>query len=95
MRAVLRSGAIWLGGGLWLAACTATPERPDGGALATLGTPVYAVFKGVACVATVALAAPIAGAVALADRPDRAARTTELERGVAANCGGRWTLGQG
>jgi hypothetical protein len=91
----MRGRALLVGGGLWLAACTATPERPDGGALAAIGTPVYALFKGVACVATVAVAAPGASALALTDRRDKATLTRELERGVAANCGGRWTLGEG
>lgn len=89
----MRGRWILAGGGFWLAACTASPERPDGGALAAAGTPVYVLFKGLACAATAALAAPSAAALALTDRPDRAALQGELERGLAANCGGRWTLG--
>lgn len=89
----MRGRWIVLAGGLWLAGCAASSERPDGGALAALGTPVYVLVKGVACAATAAVAAPTVAAVALADRPDRVALESELERGLAANCGGRWALG--
>ncbi len=81
-------------GGLLLAGCTAA-DRPDGGALAAIATPVFVLGKGVACLATVAVAAPTATAWALTDRPDREVHTRMLESGVAANCGGRWTLGTG
>lgn len=80
------------GGGLLLAACSASPERPDGGALRAIGTPVYAAFKAVGCVATVAVAAPGAALLAMTDRPDRARLGGDLEQGVAHNCGGPWTL---
>lgn len=90
----MRGRALLLAGGLALAGCAGTPERPDGGALAVIGTPVFAVLKGVGCLATVLVAAPGASALALTDRHDRAARTRELERGVAHTCGGRWTLGE-
>jgi len=89
----VRRALCLLGGGLGLAACTASPERPDGGALAVVGTPVLLLVKGAACVATVAVAAPTAAAWALTDRPDRPRVQRELEEGVAANCGGRWWLG--
>lgn len=84
-----------VGGGLLLAACTASPDRPDGGATAAIGTPFYLVFKAVGCVATVAIAAPGRAVLGLTDRPDRDAVGRELERGVAHNCGGPWTLGAG
>lgn len=82
-----------VGGGLLLAACAASPDRPDGGATAAIGTPFYAVFKAVGCVATVAIAAPGRAVLGLTDRPDRESVGRELERGVAHNCGGPWTLG--
>lgn len=88
----MRLRHLFAGGGLVLAACSASPERPDGGATAAIGTPFYAAFKAVGCVATVALAAPGSALVAMTDRPDKEAVTRELERGVAHHCGGRWTL---
>jgi hypothetical protein len=89
----VRRALCLLGGGLLLAACTASPERPDGGALVAVGTPVFVLVKGAACVATMAVAAPTAAAWALTDRPDRPRAQRELEEGVAVNCGGRWYLG--
>ncbi len=81
------------GGGLLLAACTAGPDRPDGGALRAIATPVHVAFKAVGCVATVALAAPGAALLAMTDRPDKVRLGGDLEQGVAHNCGGPWTLG--
>lgn len=89
----MRRAVLLLGGGLVLAACTARPERLDGGALAAVGTPVLVLVKGAACVATVAVAAPTAAAWALTERPERPRVQRELEEGLAANCGGRWWLG--
>jgi hypothetical protein len=89
----VRRALCLLGGGLLLAACTASPERPDGGALVAVGTPVLVALKGAACVATVAVVAPTAAVWALTDRPERQRVQRELEEGVAANCGGRWWLG--
>lgn len=88
----MRGRNLLAGGGLLLAACSASPERPDGGALAAIATPVHLVLKGAACLATAVVAAPVASAVALADRPDRAVQQRALEAGLAANCGGPWTL---
>lgn len=88
----MRKRLLVLGGGLLLAACSTGPDRPDGGALRAIGTPVYAAFKAVGCVGTAALAAPGAALLAMTDRPDKEALTRELERGLAHNCGDRWTL---
>ncbi|MCS7267997.1 MAG: hypothetical protein N2038_06470 [Geminicoccaceae bacterium] len=81
------------GGGLLLAACAASPERPDGGALAAIALPVFVAFKAAGCAVTIAFAAPGAAVVQLTDRPDRERLVADLERGVAHNCGGRWTPG--
>ncbi len=88
----MRAHFLVLGGGLLLAACGTGPDRPDGGALRAIATPVYAAFKAVGCVATAALAAPGAAVLAMTDRPDKARLTGELEQGLAHNCGGPWTL---
>jgi hypothetical protein len=60
--------------------------------LAIIGTPFYAVVKGVTCVASVIVATPVAIGLDLGERDDRAAVRAELDRGVGANCGGSYLL---
>ena len=58
-----------------------------------IGTPFYALAKGVTCVLTTAVAVPVAIGLGLTERPDRASARSELDRGVGANCGGSYVLG--
>jgi hypothetical protein len=58
-----------------------------------IGTPFYALAKGVTCVTTVVVATPVAIGYGLGERPDRALVRAELDRGVGANCGGSYMLG--
>lgn len=74
-------------------AAAAEPERAHGGdwVVSVLGTPFLWLFKGVACVTTVAIAAP-AGAV-LALRPDVYRQEAPfLGDSVATHCGSPWVL---
>jgi hypothetical protein len=75
------------------------PERAaedvGGGALSVVGTPFFALIKGVGCVASVVIATPVAIVLGLGERPDRALVRSELDRGVGANCGGSYVLGRG
>ena len=68
------------------------PKRDGSTAVAIVGTPFYAVFKAVTCVATVVIAAPAAGVVALTDRTDKARMRQSLDEGVGENCGGPYYL---
>lgn len=67
-------------------------RRNAAGTVNVIGTPFYALFKAVACVGSVVVAAPTAGLVALTDRHDRHAIQANLHRGVGLNCGGSWVL---
>ena len=58
-----------------------------------VGTPFYALVKGVGCVASVVMATPVAIGLGMTERPDRALIRSELDRGVGANCGGSYALG--
>lgn len=69
------------------------PARDDGRAtpagratVAAVGTPFLVAFKVPVCVATVAVAGPLAGLFALADPPIRAGQRA-LAEGVSKNCG--------
>lgn len=87
---------------LIVAGCAAPPRDParpvsaevyDGGTvLAVIGTPVFALMKATTCVATVLVAAPTSGGLALTDRPDREAERAVLQEGTARNCGGPYWL---
>lgn len=58
-----------------------------------VGTPFFALFKGVGCVASVLIATPVAVGLGLGDRDDRALIRADLDKGVGANCGGSYVLG--
>ncbi len=68
------------------------PKRDGSTAVAIVGTPFFAVFKAVTCVATVVVAAPAAGVIALTDRSDKARMRQSLDEGVGENCGGPYYL---
>jgi hypothetical protein len=76
-----------------LAGCAAAPagdagSQPSGGTfLSIVGTPFLIAFKIPFCVASVAIAAPLAGVAALS--PDEDSRRTQqaLGAGLAQNCG--------
>ena len=70
----------------------ARPPRDESAAVNIIGTPFYALFKATACVASVVIAAPAAGLIALTDRPDKAAMRRSLDQGVGENCGGSYLL---
>lgn len=61
--------------------------------ISVVGTPFYALVKGVGCVASVVMATPVAIGLGMTDRPDRALIRSELDRGVGSNCGGSYALG--
>jgi len=68
------------------------PKRDGSTAVAIVGTPFFAVFKAVTCVATVVVAAPTAGVIALTDRSDKHRMRQSLDDGVGENCGGPYYL---
>ena len=68
------------------------PRRAASGAINVIGTPFFALFKATACVASVVIAAPAAGPIALTDRPDKATMRQSLDEGVGENCGGSYLL---
>ncbi|MDX6749143.1 hypothetical protein SH611_04930 [Geminicoccaceae bacterium 1502E] len=80
--------------GLLLGGCAGSSGEPPSGrpAVGIIGTPFYALFKGVACVATVTVAAPAAAAMQLTDRRDKEEVRQSLDDGVGRNCGGAWSL---
>ncbi|MFO1037367.1 MAG: hypothetical protein U1E45_11020 [Geminicoccaceae bacterium] len=96
----MRSTALTLMA-LLLAACT-TPapnetgemaaERRGGDVVAVIGTPFYMLFKGVTCVATVAVAAPSSALLGVTTRRNRYEEQSTLQYGIGHNCGGDWTL---
>lgn len=86
--ALLGLVAMLLGG-----CATSGPEPVSGRpAVGIIGTPFFALFKGVTCVATVAVAAPGAALVQLTERGDKEQLRAELDHGVGRNCGGAWSL---
>ncbi len=58
-----------------------------------IGTPFFALVKGVGCVASVVVATPVAIGLGLGQRDDRALIRADLDKGVGANCGGSYVLG--
>jgi hypothetical protein len=77
-------------------AARSEPERvaEDSGhrTLGFIGTPFYALFKGIGCVASVIVATPVAVGYGLTDRDDRDMVRANLDKGVGANCGGSYAL---
>jgi hypothetical protein len=98
----MRPGVIGAIGALALGGCqaaqTAPPDEtsatihPGDAVVSALGTPFYLVFKGVVCVASVAIAAPVAGLVALSDSRYAPEVQASLGDGVSQNCGPPYVL---
>jgi hypothetical protein len=61
--------------------------------LNTVGTPFYAVGKGVTCVASAVVAVPVAGAAQLLGRPSDQELQQQTYQGVGRTCGGPYRLG--
>jgi hypothetical protein len=57
-----------------------------------VGTPFYLLFKGVVCVASVAVAAPVAAVAALSESYYAPIARRELGDGVGKNCGPPYVL---
>jgi hypothetical protein len=76
---------------LSLAGCASDSAQPTGGAsagntfISVVGTPLLIALKIPFCVASVAIAAPLAGAAALT--PDGRDTQQALGAGLASNCG--------
>lgn len=60
--------------------------------VAAVGTPFLMAFKVPVCVATVAVAGPLAGLFALTDPPPARAGERRLAEGVSKNCGPPYTV---
>ena len=70
------------------AMAAAPPQHSARHAVNVIGSPFYGLFKAVACVGSVAIAAPTAALIELTTRPDKVAMRRSLDAGVAHNCGG-------
>jgi hypothetical protein len=69
-----------------------TIVHPGDTALSVVGTPFYLVFKSVFCVASVAIAAPVAGIAALSESRLASEARSDLGDGVSQNCGPPYVL---
>lgn len=80
-----------LGGAI--AGCAGPAPPQDGNNLAAMiGTPVYLALKGPFCVATVAIAAPLAGLSGFAPSAEAQELRSGLDDGIAENCGPPYVL---
>jgi hypothetical protein len=85
--------AIAIGGCQTPAPAPTDPDsHPGDVAVSVVGTPFYLVFKSVACVASVAIAAPMAGLAALSESPFAPEVRRGLGDGVNQNCGPPYAL---
>ena len=84
--ASLLSGAV--------AGCASSTPAPPGSTshVNAVATPVYAVLKAPVCVATVLIAAPLAGITAFAQTEESQDLRQGLDDGIAQNCGPPYTL---
>lgn len=76
-------------------ASAAKQERavhPGDAVVSVVGTPFYLIFKGVVCVASVAIAAPVAAVAALSESHYAPIARRELGDGVGKNCGFPYVL---
>jgi hypothetical protein len=69
-----------------------TVIHPGDAGLSVVGTPFYLVFKSVFCVASVAIAAPLAGIAALSESRFAPEARRDLADGVSQNCGPPYVL---
>lgn len=69
-----------------------TVVHPGDAAVSVVGTPFYLVFKSVACVASVAITAPVAGVAALSESRLAPEVRRGLGDGVNQNCGPPYVL---
>jgi len=78
-----------------LTACAGTQGAPPSnpGPAAVLGTPFLIAFKIPFCAATVAIAAPLAGATGLAPTVEAREIRRDLDQGLTQNCGPPYALG--
>jgi len=99
----MRRVLLGLIGALALGGCQTAPRdeistresaaaHPGDAVVSAVGTPFYLIFKGVVCVASVALAAPVAGFAALSDSRYTPEVQASLGDGVSQNCGPPWVL---
>jgi hypothetical protein len=70
----------------------AAAVHPGDAALSAVGTPFYLVFKSIVCVASVAIAAPVAGIAALSESRFASETRSDLGDGVSQNCGPPYVL---
>jgi hypothetical protein len=66
--------------------------HPGDAAVSAVGTPFYLVFKGAVCVASVAIAAPVAAIAAMSESRHAPVARRELGDGIAQNCGPPYVL---
>lgn len=99
----MRRTVFVLIGALALCGCQTAPRdemstresatvHPGDAVVSALGTPFYLVFKSVVCVASVAIAAPVAGLTALSDSRYAPEVQATLGDGVSQNCGPPYVL---
>ena len=87
----LRTGSLIAGVALFLAGCASDATRPSEGSsagntfISIVGTPLLVALKIPFCAASIAIAAPLAGAAALT--PDGRDTEQALGAGLASNCG--------
>jgi hypothetical protein len=67
-------------------------ERSGSEVVGLVGTPFYALVKGIGCAASVIVATPVAIGLGLTARDDRDLIRANLDKGVGANCGGSYAL---
>jgi hypothetical protein len=95
--------SVGLIGALALCGCQTAPRdevstrgsatvHPGDAVVSAVGTPFYLIFKGVVCVASVALAAPVAGLTALSDSRYAPEVQATLGDGLSQNCGPPYVL---
>jgi hypothetical protein len=60
--------------------------------VAVIGTPFYQIYKTGVCAATLVVAPPMSGLVAMTDRDDRQVIRRRIDEGTTQNCGGSWIL---
>lgn len=99
MEVSMRVGFALVLATLAVSACSSSSDPSSREDVAdSVGTPFYIAFKIPVCVATVAIAAPLAGLAGLSDPPEYAAgndpRPT-LDYGIRRNCGPPYVLTPG